>query len=408
MAAAVIEVVPAGNGARELYVREVNHHVTRALKRSAEQLINTPLYSLLVETNCICEHDFYSIAAAAGSAPAGSAGDKPANASQPFLLSVPERDICVQVQAVPLPAKGCCMVFLQDITSPMLAAHIGQRLLQSKTLENEYQQLCLDVLRITGAKVVALNLMEPDGKSFRTVGLAGPKASTQEVVAHMGFHPAGRSWKYDPVREERIDGQAVARFPNLKYLVENGLPGHVTKAVQRVLGIGETAIARLQYEGHILGDFTLLMPSGCQLVNEPLLRLIANQTAMAVLQQRSEREFHRFRRIFEEANYGSVITDMEGSILYVNRFFARIHGWSVDELIGVPLFSLAAEGEPELGIKNGAIRPDEILHKHRDGHTFALLMNGMVFSGNDERPEFIALTTTDLTRQHQAEEVLLP
>jgi two-component system, cell cycle sensor histidine kinase and response regulator CckA len=45
-------------------------------------------------------------------------------------------------------------------------------------------------------------------------------------------------------------------------------------------------------------------------------------------------ELRRFKSISDNAIYGNVIADLQGNLIYVNRFFAVIHGYEPDELIG--------------------------------------------------------------------------
>ncbi len=46
------------------------------------------------------------------------------------------------------------------------------------------------------------------------------------------------------------------------------------------------------------------------------------------------KELKKFEYITENANYGIAMSNLEGEILYLNKYFAESHGYSVDELIG--------------------------------------------------------------------------
>ncbi len=298
---------------------------------------------------------------------------------------------------------GTCDVFLQDITAPMHTAQAAEELLQNPPAAISYQNITDHIHQISGAKITALNLFATEGTSFTTVAISGPQQYAQEIVAGMGFHPIGKKWPADPLREERIAGRSVAYFSSLTELAEGGLKHHIALAAQKLMGIGECIIVRIQHEGILLGDFTLLMPAHTPVRNILLVRNYAHQAAMLMLHIRKEKELVRFRRIFEESYFGTVITDMNGRIHYTNRYFAEIHGWKPEELIGTQLQNYYADKQREKIILDRNVQGLEIWQKHRNGTTFPMMINGTAFPGDDDLPEFAALTAIDLTERHNAE-----
>ena len=43
--------------------------------------------------------------------------------------------------------------------------------------------------------------------------------------------------------------------------------------IERTFRTGEAAVIKIEKDGHMLGDFTLIMPSGSKLVNEDLVEI---------------------------------------------------------------------------------------------------------------------------------------
>jgi PAS domain S-box-containing protein len=41
-----------------------------------------------------------------------------------------------------------------------------------------------------------------------------------------------------------------------------------------------------------------------------------------------------FKTIIDQADYGTVIVDLKGTVLYANNAFAKMHGYSLDEVLG--------------------------------------------------------------------------
>ncbi len=134
-----------------------------------------------------------------------------------------------------------------------------------------------------------------------------------------------------------------------------------------------------------------------------------------VLKKRSivEKEVLKFKTISDNAMHGNAISDMDGNLVYVNEYFAKIHGYNADELLGKNLSVLHNQDQLNPvyytieSIKNkGYFDITEIWHTHKDGHTFPMLMNGMVINNIMGEPEFMAATAIDISdRVHVQEEL---
>ncbi len=118
----------------------------------------------------------------------------------------------------------------------------------------------------------------------------------------------------------------------------------------------------------------------CDWYNTALKDIDGNIIGMASLvsditdRKRAEKELRKFKIISDTANYGSAITDLEGNFEYINDYFAEIHGFSSEELIGQNLSVFhnekQIEGVKEINenfIKNGSYSALEIWHTHRNG-----------------------------------------
>ena len=125
-------------------------------------------------------------------------------------------------------------------------------------------------------------------------------------------------------------------------------------------------------------------------------RLVAGATAailllyaagMALLWRASARMRGAQQRVrlladaFEHAGEALTVCDAEHRIVTVNPAFERLHGWTVAELVGVPIQDVRTDppgrpGDPEIRrtlIETGQWR-GERLGLHRDGHSFPLLV----------------------------------
>ncbi|MBD3307426.1 PAS domain S-box protein [candidate division KSB3 bacterium] len=126
-----------------------------------------------------------------------------------------------------------------------------------------------------------------------------------------------------------------------------------------------------------------------------------------------EQELQRFKSIFDAANYGMAIADLSGDLIYVNDYFAAIHGYTPAELRGENLRIFHNSDQlPEVLavittlVEEGGFSPQEIWHTHRNGRVFPMLMSGVVIKDADGNPLFMAATAVDLTERKHAEEAL--
>ncbi len=124
-------------------------------------------------------------------------------------------------------------------------------------------------------------------------------------------------------------------------------------------------------------------------------------------------ELQKFKKISDNALFGVAISDMDGNLLYVNEYFARIHGYSSDELIGknLSIFHSRAQMKTVERLNKqlrsrGSYDATEIWHVNKDGHEFPMLMSGVVIHDEDGKPRYMAATAIDITEQKRVMEEL--
>lgn len=129
--------------------------------------------------------------------------------------------------------------------------------------------------------------------------------------------------------------------------------------------------------------------------------------------KRAEEEIRKFKTVADSANYGVAMSDLDGTLLYVNDYFARIHGYTRDELIGRNLSMFHNEEQlPKVYalnhvlVEEGSYTAEEVWHAHRDGHVFPMLMSGTTIKDERGTPLYMATTAIDLTKWKRMEEKL--
>ena len=130
--------------------------------------------------------------------------------------------------------------------------------------------------------------------------------------------------------------------------------------------------------------------------------------------KQAEEEILKFKTISDKANYGVAITDLEGKIEYLNDYFASVHGYRPEELVGKKLSTFHNDRQMkdvmeinERLKQEGSYSALEVWHAHRDGTELPMLMSATIINGLDGTPLFLAATALDITEHKQAEEALI-
>ena len=127
----------------------------------------------------------------------------------------------------------------------------------------------------------------------------------------------------------------------------------------------------------------------------------------------AEEELRIFKTISDNAVYGKGIADLQGNLIYTNKFFANIHGYEPVELIGKHLSILHGEEHIEEAeclnasmVQNGHFLPTTLWHCHKDGTIFPMLMSGILIKDDYGNPKYMAVSAVDITDFKRSEMLL--
>ncbi|MGB2841296.1 MAG: PAS domain-containing protein [Halobacteriota archaeon] len=129
--------------------------------------------------------------------------------------------------------------------------------------------------------------------------------------------------------------------------------------------------------------------------------------------KRVEKEIRKLSSAVEQSIDGIAVGDIELNLTYVNDAFARMHGYSSEEMIGMKVGDLHTEEQiDEYGryinqIKTEGSWMGEIGHVRKDGTPFPTYMYFTLLKGDDGEPTGILAVARDITERKKTEEALL-
>ena len=120
----------------------------------------------------------------------------------------------------------------------------------------------------------------------------------------------------------------------------------------------------------------------------------------------------RYRNLFDQANEGLILLTMDGKIAELNKSFAQMHGYTVEEMKNMDIKELdvlgdrAFDGREEImqRIFAGEVVRFEVEHYHKNGHSF--FMSDTVSLITISGQQYFLAFHQDITEHKRAEEEL--
>ena len=126
----------------------------------------------------------------------------------------------------------------------------------------------------------------------------------------------------------------------------------------------------------------------------------------------AERKIRTLSSAVEQSIDGIALGDLEPKLLYVNEAFARMHGYSAEEMINMKVVHLHNEEQMDQykkaihQIKTKGSWTGEIEHIRKDGIPFPTYMSITLLKDHNGKPTGILAIARDITEQKRAEEEL--
>ncbi len=131
-------------------------------------------------------------------------------------------------------------------------------------------------------------------------------------------------------------------------------------------------------------------------------------------QKQSEQEIQKFKTISDNALYGSAIATTDGIVVYMNDYFANIHGYKKEEIIGKHLSVFHNDEQLNRvneiiteSFEKGFIESVEVDHVHKNGEVIPMMMSIMIVHDEQSNAAFVATTSFDMREMKKTQQNLI-
>ena len=299
------------------------------------------------------------------------------------------------------------------LTNKMLA--ISEDFLGNNDLEIDYQKLTDDLLQLSGGKYAIFNLFDESNLDFQTVAVSGLNEHIQKATSIFGFELLGKKWPYDEVRASKIKNNTITHFASLFDMTGNGLPKNTIALLVKLFGFEEVVIAKISTKEKIIGDFTILMPTGIPFTQDSLvsvhIRLVGLLLQRNLAESALRASEEQYRQLFESSLDAVLLTTSDGRINSANLAAARMFGYTASEFLQLDRSSLDDPNDHRLQsalteIDRAGVFRGELNHIRKDGSIFPAEVSISVFH-NKNGETYYSLILRDTTERHIAEQALL-
>lgn len=185
-------------------------------------------------------------------------------------------------------------ILFNDITPEKSLVQTSELYLREENTGRKYQQITNQLLGITNARYVVMNVLNENSKDFTTVALAGKISHIRKAMSLIGMEVQNHVWKYDPKREKLLKGQTIVRYESLSKLSLGVLPGYLIKTLEKTFNTGQVVLLKITDGEKTYGDFTLIMQKGENLEYDTILEMFSKQVALILEKEKTENLLNDF------------------------------------------------------------------------------------------------------------------
>lgn len=266
--------------------------------------------------------------------------------------------------------------------------------------EADYDLFCRDLLQLTDAKFVCLDIYESGEKYCQTKGVAGDKNAIAKLEEAVGIKLLGKSWE--------IDKQLAVNLLESKFICtsfKDVAPKHFSsdqiKSLHKQFNIDQVYLLAISKEDRLLGSFVIVPSKDHEVEFPEEVKLFANLVGTILLRIEAEKTVvERDRRLSQVTNTISdvvTLTDDKLNCEYITPSVKQLFGYTPRSLVGKSILDFVhPEDIPSLieninyAIQKKCMDKAEFRYRHIKGdHIWVEATGNVILSDDDEVVGFL-------------------
>jgi two-component system NtrC family sensor kinase len=196
------------------------------------------------------------------------------------------------------------------------------------------------------------------------------------------------------------------------------IPRPIAAIIQKDLAIDHFTSLSLHYGAELMGTALLVMSRGQKALPTDVLHSFAHIAALLLRRRRTEEALReseeQYRRLIETSPDGILLTDLNATILMVNREAVELFGCdSTEELLGRNALDLVAPEEQQRAaealqsfLETRVIRSNEVKLLRKDASLYLAEVNASLVVDTHDNPRAIVNVVRDITDRKRMERAM--
>lgn len=257
---------------------------------------------------------------------------------------------------------GCFSTVFFDITANKkksggldLVLAASRDFLQIPFAELDPQLLTDNVLELSGARYVTLNVYNKEKTRATTLALSGQSKKIAQAEEILDISFVNKEWPVDSQRLFRIKEETIVAYSDLHKASYGILSKPLAAVLEKLFWIGKVYVMAIVYGDDIMGDFVFCMPQGKELQHSDLVLFLSSQVGLVLARKEAE----------EKIQYISFHDTLTGLFnrRYLEEEMKRLDTW---RQLPISLIMVDVNGLKLINDAYGHDKGDELLKKAAD------------------------------------------
>jgi PAS domain S-box-containing protein len=291
--------------------------------------------------------------------------------------------------------------------------------LGAATPDTDPFELIADSLKAaTGAAAVGISSYDTQTQELTIRYLSASSQVLGKLDELLGRSVIGMRIPLIPDVHTQMLTEIVRRIKDLSEATYEVIPRPIAAILQKDLAIDHFINLSLQYDGELMGTALLVMSRGQTSLPVDVLHSSAHIAALFLRRKRTEEALReseeQYRRLIETSPDGILLTDLNATILMVNREAVELFGCdSAEELMGRNALELVAPEDHQRAaealqsfLETRAIRSNEVKLLRKDASLYLAEVNASLVVDTHDNPRAIVTVVRDITDRRRMERAM--